>query len=63
MTSISICNFTMVHPEGFEPPISGTGNLRFIQLSYGCTYTWHYLPYQIEPSPATNLSLSYCGVV
>ena len=26
----------MVHPEGFEPPILGTGNLRFIQLSYGC---------------------------
>jgi hypothetical protein len=25
----------MVRPEGFEPPISGTGNLRFIQLSYG----------------------------
>jgi hypothetical protein len=27
----------MVRPEGFEPPISGTGNLRFIQLSYGRT--------------------------
>ena len=25
----------MVRPEGFEPPILGTGNLRFIQLSYG----------------------------
>ena|GEM_PF-6257910 len=27
---------SLVHPEGFEPPILGTGNLRFIQLSYGC---------------------------
>lgn len=27
----------MVRPEGFEPPILGTGNLRFIQLSYGRT--------------------------
>jgi 8-oxo-dGTP diphosphatase len=25
----------MVRPKGFEPPILGTGNLRFIQLSYG----------------------------
>lgn len=35
----------MVHPEGFEPPILGTGNLRFIQLSYGCT-TGYFNPSQ-----------------
>lgn len=45
----------MVHPEGFEPPILGTGNLRFIQLSYGCT-TDRFYPLLCSKAKVTAFS-------